>query len=141
MLLSLLTGGADALSGSPEARAEPNDSSRSVVELQKLIYPALAEEVKKQYGPYARIERYETQIRGMEKTALGDLVLSVQIMPFTGPHNSIALVDVKLICTADGVEVLSFEPVRTFAGSGRYPMDLTYLSRGGSHSGLPPLNL
>jgi hypothetical protein len=130
LLLTLFPGGAHAqgvCAGSPFMRAEPDGTAQSVREIQKMVYPALAGEVKARYGLYARIERTEIQVRSVEKTSRGDLMLTVQIMPFTGPHNSIALVDVSILCTSDGVEIVSFEPVRVFAGAGRVTNGLTHL--------------
>lgn len=85
--------------------------------IQRLLYPTLAAEIKQQYGPYARIDVYDTEILSMEKASGGDLLLTVRLMPFTGAHNSIAIVDVTLLCTIDSVEILRFEPVKEFGGS------------------------
>lgn len=120
LLLSVLCAGAAPWQTTPAASGVTTQSEQTRQlhrAMQKLLYPTLAAEIKQQYGPYARIDIYDTEILSMEKSSGGDLVLIVRLMPFTGAHNSIAIVDVTLLCTTDRVEILRFEPVKEFGGS------------------------
>lgn len=117
LLLSFFCAGAGAWQTPGTATgvtAESGQTQQLRKAVQRMLYPVLAAEVKQQYGPYARIDIYDTEILKMGKSSGGDLLLTVRLMPFTGAHNSVAIVDVTLICTADSVEIIRFEPVKEF---------------------------
>jgi hypothetical protein len=82
--------------------------------IQRLIFPMLRNEVKEKYGFQARIDYYDTEILGFEQTGTGEYLIKVRIRPFTGPHNTISVVDVSIHCTYKDVKINKFDIIKIY---------------------------
>lgn len=102
---------------------EPDDVSDEMEEqfeqtyltaIRRLIFPLLRNEVTEKYGVQARIDYYDTEILSFEQAGSGDYLLKVRIRPFTGPHNTISIVDVSIHCTYKDVKINKFDIIKIY---------------------------
>lgn len=82
--------------------------------IQRLIFPMLQHEVQLKYGDLAHLDIWDTEILSFDQMAGGEYILKVRIKPFTGPHNTIAVVDVSIHCSPKEVRINKFDIIKIY---------------------------
>lgn len=79
--------------------------------LRLLLYPYIIEEVQNIYDKYTHVDIYNIRFESIEIQTPANIFITVIIMPYTGPHNTVSIDKITLHVNSEGVTITNYEIV------------------------------
>ncbi|WP_160680834.1 DUF3888 domain-containing protein [Clostridium sp. C8-1-8] len=85
--------------------------------IMAMLTPYIQREVEKYYGTYYSVEPWANDIVSIERPN-GDrtsyFIIEIEIMPYTGPHNSVGIDRITISIDSSEIKVLKFKHLHSF---------------------------